>query len=343
MLIHQADTTFTGFMQAAGDTGTVRADRAIVKKTPASVLKMLPEGATPAQQDSAIQANFKPGKRIYNMRTDTLGMPGQKGVRGLTMKTLGNYKNPYFFQDSLMTAKPGKDRFGVAADPVPYSISGDNVITGLLILCFILAAISFSRSRRFIARQAKKFFYTPNERTTAITETTNEIRFQVFLVALTCLLGSIIVFFYTIENVSDTFVLSSQYQLIAIYFGIFVAYFVVKFILYQFVNWVFFDRRRNERWIKAQLFISAMEGMMFFPLVLLMIYFDLSIRTTVIVALSIIILVKLLSFYKCYIIFFRRLGGFLQIILYFCALELIPVAALYGSIAMTNGFLRINF
>ena len=231
----------------------------------------------------------------------------------------------------------------MTAKPAPYTISGDNIITGLLIISFILALISFANSRRFIARQAKSFFRTPNERTTPMTETTNEVRFQIFLVALTCLLGAIIFSFYTQEYVAQTFILSSQYQLVAIYFGIFVAYFLLKFGLHAGINWIFFNHRQNERWMKALLFISSMEGLLLFPVALLLVYFDLSMKTTVVYTLGVIIFIKILSFYKCYVIFFRKITSFLQIILYFCALEIIPIAILYGFLVLTNDFLRINY
>ena len=50
-----------------------------------------------------------------------------------------------------------------------------------------------------------------------------------------------------------------------------------------------------------------------------------------------------MSFYKTYIIFFRRFGAVLQIILYFCALEMIPLAALGGILVLIRDYLQINF
>ena len=262
----------------------------------------------------------------------------------ITIRDFSHQGKPYLFNDSVIgKQRTENDAFGVTAKPAPYTISGDNIITGLLIISFILALISFANSRRFIARQAKSFFRTPNERTTPMTETTNEVRFQIFLVALTCLLGAIIFFFYTQEYVAQTFILSSQYQLVAIYFGIFVAYFLLKFGLHAGINWIFFNHRQNERWMKALLFISSMEGLLLFPVALLLVYFDLSMKTTVVYTLGVIIFIKILSFYKCYVIFFRKITSFLQIILYFCALEIIPIAILYGFLVLTNDFLRINY
>ena len=83
--------------------------------------------------------------------------------------------------------------------------------------------------------------------------------------------------------------------------------------------------------------------MLLFPNVMLLAYFNLSIKHAVIYALAVIILVKLLSFYKAYLIFFRRNGAILQFFLYFCALELMPLGALCGAMVTMDRYLKQIF
>ncbi len=192
-------------------------------------------------------------------------------------------------------------------------------------------------------RQAKNFFRVQREGTTAINETTNEFRFQFFLAAQTCLSLSLAAFFYAQEYSSDTFLVSSQYQLIAIFFGVFVAYFSVKALLYSFVDWVFFSGRQNERWMKSYLFITSVEGVVMFPIVVSQAYFGLSVKDTILYIAAVVVLARLLSLYKCFSIFFRQKGIYMQIILYFCALEAIPLLALCGGLAVLISYLNINF
>ena len=45
-------------------------------QTPYQVLRLLPKDATPAQQDSAIQAWLEPVEIRYSERPDTLHLPG---------------------------------------------------------------------------------------------------------------------------------------------------------------------------------------------------------------------------------------------------------------------------
>ena len=232
----------------------------------------------------------------------------------------------------------------MAGDPVPYTISGDNTITSLLLICFVVAMISFGRSHDFIFRQAKGFFSVPHSGlTTEVTETTGEFRFQFFLGALTCLLASIITFFYVQDRVADTFILRSQYMLIWIFFGCFLGYFLLKSLLYAVVNWAFFDKKSNRTWQKTLLFMVCVEGVAIFPLVLLQTYFNMSMQNAIIYALVVVVLTKILVFYRSYIIFFRQNGAFLQNILYFCALEIVPLFSLGGLLVTIVDFLKINF
>ena len=95
--------------------------------------------------------------------------------------------------------------------------------------------------------------------------------------------------------------------------------------------------------MKAYLFLFSCEGVLLFPVVMLLTYFNLSLDAAIIYALIVVGLVKILSFYKSYIIFFRGNGSFLQIFLYFCALEVVPLFALWGGLVLISHYLKINF
>ncbi len=318
--------------------------RQVKPQHPYQVLRQLPKDATPAQQDSAIQAAFQPKEINYSSRPDTLHLPGHDAGKSIKDVSLPQYyKESFFSADTLFHPELNGGRYGVAGDPMPYSLRSDNVISLLFIICFVVGMIAFAKSRRFILRQSKHFFYVPRSETSAITETSSEVRFQFFLVLQTSLLLSLLQYFYTQHHIGTTFILSSEYQLIAIYFGMWAGYFLLKGLLYTLVNTVFFGARKNLQWIKALLFITAMEGVVMLPLGLLQVYFNMSIESVMTYFIAVLIFVKLLTFYKCYIIFFRRTGVFLQIILYFCALEIIPLAAVWGAMVMMGNYLKINY
>lgn len=290
--------------------------------TPAQVLSWLPRNATPEQQDSAIQANIKPSEITWSQQPDTLHLPGHsKG------KSWRDVNMPKYYRESYFTGKPFfhpelfGGRLGVAGDPVPYSIARDNVITLLLLGCFVLALIAYAKSKGFILRQAKDFFRPPhNEKLTSISETSGELRFQLFLVLQSSLLMALIFFFYVQRNITDTFIID-QYQAIGVFAAIITAYAMLKAVAYSVTGWVFFDRRRNDLWMKSFLFLLAMEGVCIFPIVMLRAYFDMPVHTTLLSTAIVLGIFKLLSLYKSYLIFFRNGGHSLQIFCTFAHLK----------------------
>ena len=209
-------------------------DSAVVKHhplTPAQVLSWLPRNATPAQQDSAIQSRFHPGEIHWSEHPDTLHLPGHPpGVDLMKAEIPQYYREGFFSKDSLFHPELQGGRIGVAGDPVPYRVHNDNVITSLLLACFLVSIYLFANARQFFIKEAKNFFYTPREERTDFSETGNELRYQVFLVGITSLLISLLFYFHTLYYIGETFILQSQYTLIAIYFVIVIIYVGVKWV-----------------------------------------------------------------------------------------------------------------
>ena len=312
---------------------------------PYQVLRALPKDATPAQQDSAIQATFQPKEIRYSDRPDTLHLPGYgKGKSALEITTLPKYyRESFFANDSLFHPERSGGRFGIAGETVPYTVSGDNAMTILLLIGFISMIVSASKSRGFITKQLKSTFYLPKNYDMTMSETSTELRFQIFMVVLTSLLYAVIFLYYSTRYVSDTYIIDSHYQLTGIFLGMTFAYFILKGLLYFTVNWTFFGLRKNLQWLKTLLFITSSEGVMLFPIVLLLSFFNLNVKSALIYTIVVLILVKSLTFFKSYITFFRGKGNFLQNILYFCALEIVPLTSFGGFVAIMINFLKINF
>ena len=312
-------------------------------QTPYQVLRLLPKDATPAQQDSAIQAWFQPGEIHYSDMPDTLHLPGHSIGRNLKEVDLPQYyRESYFSNDSLFHPELEAGRYGVAGDPVTYNIANDSLFSSVLILCFVCTMLAFAACRNFILRQVKNIFYIP--KTEVIADTTAiEMRALIYFSIQTALLLALLYFFYVRSYVADTFILSDEYMLIGIYFAFFLGYVIIKPLIYAFANLTFFDGKKNRRWLHITSFLNAVEGCLLYPAVLLLAYLNVAHQTIVYYCIAVVILVKLLAFYKCYVIFFRQNGLFLQIFLYFCALEIVPLAALWGGLEVMTDALKINF
>lgn len=313
------------------------------KLHPYQVLRTLPKDATPAQQDSAIQAAFQPARIRYSSRPDTLRLPGQplgKGVKDVSLPLY--YRETFFKADTLLHPEINGGRMGIAGTPIPYRASNDNLVTGMLLLFLVLTLLMVARSRRFITIQAKNFLYQAREDSVQVKETVNEIYCQCLLCIQAGALLTLAFYNYSLENIGETYVVSN-YSLLGIYFSVICAYFVVSVLMNTWVGWTFFNVRQNKLATVSRLFIVAMEGVVLLPALLLYTYFGMTAYSLMIYSAFVVILGKILSFYKAYRIFFNQKSRFLQIFLYFCTLEIVPVVILWGILTLIGNLLKVTY
>ena len=186
-------------------------------QTPYQVLRLLPKDATPAQQDSAIQAWLEPREIRYSEQPDTLHLPGEGIPKDLKAVNLPQYYRENFFSnDSLYHEElSAQEYYGMAGDPIPYSYANDHLVTSLLIIGFLLIAFTFSRMSNFIVGQAKNFI-RPSKNSLSLSETSGEIYMQIILTGLTCIVYALLYYLYATEFLASTYVTSSEYALLGI-------------------------------------------------------------------------------------------------------------------------------
>ena len=313
-------------------------------QTPYQVLRLLPKDATPAQQDSAIQAWLGHREIRYSEQPDTLHLPGEGIPKDLKAVSLPQYYRENFFSNDTLYHEElsAQDYFGMSGDPVPYSYANDNLVTSLLIIGFLLIAFAFSRMSNFIVGQAKNFIH-PSQNRLTLSETSSEIYMQVVLTFLACIVYALLYYLYATEYLAKTYVTTSEYVLLGIFLVVFVGYFLMRFGLYTMVNNLFFDSSRNKKFLTSLLYLSSIEGLLLYPALALLAFMHLPAQNAIWYCLTVVILVKILTFYKSFTIFFKQNDLFLQIILYFCALEMVPLFTLWGGLSVIVDILKINF
>ena len=225
--------------------------------------------------------------------------------------------------------------------PVPYSLQSDDFITSLLYATVVVAIVALAQSRDFFARELKVFFREPSRDYEFYTETAVAVRFQIFLGFQTCLLLALATFLFTTHYIPGITTVTAQHNFILILVGCFMGYFIVKGLIQSLVGWVYFESQENRRWQKSQLFLVGVEGLPLLPIVLLLCYYSMSFMAAQILCFLVVTFVKILTFYRCYAIFFQKNRPRLQIFLYFCTLEIVPMLAFYGIMVQVINTLRV--
>lgn len=245
--------------------------------------------------------------------------------------------------DSLLCATQAhSSAYGVAGNPVPTQFGNDDPTTITLLLCFVFIVSTLAFSRAFIGRQLSNFFYdTHSDELNNVTS--NELRIQLLLVLVGSLLLGICSYLVAADGFPGIFVNDTQIFVSLLFAALFAGYFTVKWIVHYIVDIVFFGSKKTLQYFKIQLFITACSTTLTLPLIMLQVFFDLSIEKSLICFGFVLILNKILTFYKCWFIFFRQNGFFLQTFLYFCTLEITPIFAFSGIWLMMVNNLKINF
>ena len=232
---------------------------------------------------------------------------------------------------------------GFKGMPIPYSPKLDDGITILLLCCFFISAYVLSRSRKFLVQLMKDFLLN-RERTSIFAATTAaDMRYMLLLILQTCVLGAVCTFNYLIDVRPELGERIPPYILLGVYLAIAFLYLLWKWVTYSFLGWIFFDGNRTSLWMESYSTLLYYLGFALFPFALFLVYFDLSLLATVIIGLFLMFFTKILMFYKWIKLFCNNLYGVLLLILYFCALEIIPCFIVYRGVLQVNDYLIINF
>ncbi len=226
--------------------------------------------------------------------------------------------------------------------PVTYSPRKDDFIALVLLLCFFMSSFVLARSRKQMLLQAKSFMFQ-RERASIFADAADvDGRFQLLLLLQTCVFGGLFIFNYFNDVSPRLMVDVVPFRLMGIYIGCCVGYLVLKWLVYQLIGWVFLDKNRTDAWLSSYSTLIYYFGFALFPFVLLLIYFDLQVVYLVTIGLFLGLFVKLLMFYKWVKLFFNNYFSLFLLILYFCALEIIPCLLLYRGLLDINNLLTIK-
>lgn len=311
---------------------------------PYQVLRKLPKDATPAQQDSAIQATFQPKEIHYSERPDTLHLPGQPVGKSINDVSIPQYYNEtYFKNDSLYHPEIEAARRGMAGDPRPYRQADDDILSSSLLAILIITILSVSHLRHFFAIELKEFFAPNREMEIRQTQTSSEKILQIILSLITPITYALVFFNYAQEYISSTFLPSSEYVVMGIFITETISIYLIQHLLYMWVNNTFFYDCDLLKWNDSKLLVHCISGTLMMPVLLLNVYFGLSLNITLILIGIVLFFCQMLLFYKAFYIFFEKNTLKLQIFLYLCMLEIIPIVVLWEVLSLTANNLTITY
>ena len=239
-----------------------------------------------------------------------------------------DYKS--LINDSLLcTDSVHSNSFGVSGEPIADLLSTDSTINLMMLGCLIFFIVALAHSHNVLFHQMSAFFFKPNTDEKRSYPTVEHL-LLLSIIALGSLLLSVSTFIIATQSILPHYHIPNRTAVILGIALLIFCFFAVKVAIQFVANAVFFGKRRAIYFFGTQVFITTCTAITLLPITFLQVYSDISVETSLIYLAFVLILNKLVTFYKTWDIFFNQNGLFLQIILYFCTLEIAPLAAAGG-------------
>jgi|GEM_PF-2391360 len=247
-----------------------------------------------------------------------------------------------FFADSMLT-QGVQTRAGVEGIPRPYNVKNDSFFSCILLLALLLFIVSLSASSSLITEKLKNFFRSKNSRDEEV-EPVYETRMMSLALASGAIAFATFYYFYAIDTDIRFFTETwHQYVIYGVFLLLTVLFMQTKYILYSITDNVFFDTQKHKEWKSDITLINVIESVAIFTILCAMLYMHIELKIALLGVLFTVLIVKILAFYKCYQIFFKKISSLFQIILYLCTLEIVPLLTLWSILAIADDFLKIKF
>src|SRR5574344_2827154 len=232
---------------------------------------------------------------------------------------------------------------GVEGTPlVKAPCSGDLPVSIVLLFSLVVLFI-LSKTRRYVYQRIHDFFMVHGAVRKFVINTVGDARSVGMLVIQTAVFNAILFFCYFIHTNAALSRTVPIYVIIAVYSVMGLAYFFLKWAIYSFLGWVFFNKKQTAIFVNAYTTVFFLMGFVLYPVVLLTTFSHISVSYVPIIGLYLLIFAKLLILYKWLKLFSQKLFRYLLLILYFCALEIIPCIIFSVSMIQMNNMLIKNF
>lgn len=226
---------------------------------------------------------------------------------------------------------------GMQSDIRGYEAGNDSMITGGLILMFIIGASIFARFRWVLLYKIKEFFSDKRKYSEDnINTNSNDITSSLIMTCISAVSAGVISFNYMADTAASMPYGRPPYEIIGYVTAGCILYFGIKCALYTFINNIFFKKEDCKKWLTSYLLIASLSAFASYPLALASVFMNISIQEMSICILFLLILCKILLLFKLFTNFKIHKHGISLIFLYFCAVEIMPILIILHAIETTN-------
>lgn len=224
----------------------------------------------------------------------------------------------------------------IEALPKGYFPMHDDLVVGVLVLSMLGTLYVLCRSRKFVLAVGKEFIFGREQVSLFANSTGADSRSMVILFIQFCLLAALLLQTYFVYLFPEIINHVSTPLLLGNYIIACVAFFLFKTIIYRVFGWIFFNGSVTQLCLEAYVTMILYMGILLLPTILCIVFIIPDFYVTTIIAIVCLFFAKLLTLYKWINFFSGKSYGSLLLILYFCALEIMPCLVFYKGLVELN-------
>lgn len=231
-------------------------------------------------------------------------------------------------------------RFGT---PLAYALNRDNVVMALVFVCFLIMVLLLTTSRQYLRTILHRFLLPSTSLAKQVkVHTPAETYTPLFLSLALCLSNGILLFAFLLSRYDVGVGVWRPEPILGVCIALFVAFYLLRWLLYVFTNWVFFRKSDIRMWNSGFSFILTVESVSFMLVTLCCINTACDIDLCFKLVIGTYALTRIFLFYHSFRIFFGKTYGVLHLIAYLCTLEMIPLLGFWKILQVFSAYLIVK-
>ena len=209
---------------------------------------------------------------------------------------------------------------GIEGIPAAEALYTNDLFVCILLAGFLLVSAMLASNENILSNILGNFF-SPREHTG--TKTTSALYLKLGMYGVCFMSTALFLTAYLVrQNNMD---IAQGNHMLPLLLGVTTVGYLLKLGLFKMVNWVFFDKAQTLAWEQSYADWTILSGCIMYAISLLAVLLDFSPHILIILAIAYAISMEICLFFKAFHIFYIKKYGILQLIVYLCTLELMPL------------------
>lgn len=206
--------------------------------------------------------------------------------------------------------------------PAGQPLYADDCFVGILLTGLFLLVVALADKGNLLGNMLSGFFL-PRKQADEGVKTTSSLYIQMGLFVNAFMATALFLTVYIMRR--DTYGVGDTYRMLGVLFVAAIMAFLLKLGVYRMVNWVFSDKSQALLWQHSYTHWVIISGISMYGISVAVVFFDLCSTAMTILMVVHLVVSEICLFVRAFHIFLSKKYGVLQLFVYLCTLEIVPL------------------